>query len=161
MARRMDLRTFNQFVDRVFDQVQDLVCNGPEVPVGEKIVFRVEVRDALAYFEASLSEVGELGKVRSHRAEPVQLAMDGENDLFTMKVGGLEGLPQRALRSFGGLYEGSWDKSNLVETVGDLVRLTRSDLLKRRNLGKVTVYAIERALHARSLWLGMRITERS
>ena len=161
MARHMVLRTFNQFVDRVFDRVQDLVCHGPEVPRGEKIVLRVEVRDALAYFEASLSEVGEQGKVHAHRAEPVQLAMDGENDLFTTKVGGLEGLPRRALESFRGSYRGFLEKPQLVETVGDLVRLTRSDLLRRRNLGKVTVYEIERALHARGLWLGMKITERA
>ena len=91
---------------------------------------------------------------------------DNINEILIEKYGGIERV--RIIRDVLKTRVVDWDLSFRslnclraadVETVGDLVRCNKSDLLNMRNFGKVSLIEIENFLHQAGLELGMDITE--
>jgi hypothetical protein len=127
------------------------------VPADRKVEMRVEVRCDNAWMGVSLAMLGDEGEMLDHMERFFEAGV-GSQEVFGRKVESLV-LSRRTVRLL--LNEAhdvyiSGTPYPIVATVGELARMTPSDLIKRRGFGRTTLAEVEREMARLGLRLGMR-----
>jgi len=139
--------------------VLDVTTNGviaPDVAVGEaaRVIrtyfgFIVEDIDKLHPVEGAEEEDAALAAAEAAAAEAAEAAAKEEDDLLSRPVRELE----LSIRSENCLLRGG------IHTIGELITRSREDLLKIRNLGKISLREIEEKLEKQGLHLSTEKSE--
>jgi DNA-directed RNA polymerase alpha subunit len=152
----MILSEFDELAEVAFCEVLSLMRKAPGVPDNGKIMMHVEVRGEKLWFQMTFGELGDQGKVRVSREKFADVTV-GSQEIFDRSVEDL-GLSVRVLCSLAneGCYFSPHNDPQVVRTVGDLARMSPSDILRRRNLGRKSLAEVEAVLSKLGIQLGMR-----
>lgn len=148
---------------RDFDHVtgilfEDVLKTFRECVMDEPLSMRVSSEGARLYLSFEVDHERD-GEPRMMRTLVVPLTVRGSDIDLDQELAGLPGLSEREQNLFRLLASSELTRSPAVVTLGDLLRQRRSDLLRMRGVGPVTVRDVEAVLARFGLWLGARVAE--